>query len=524
MERVRIRNAKVRTLYLSGLEGQVAEVEASIFQGLPSFEVVGLGDSSIREAKERVRASIRSCGFEFPKQRLLVNISPAYLHKSGSSFDLPIAMAILLATGQISAVDSMITIYGELSLTGEVRAVPGSISRLLCMERNENNVCIVPSQDLQAAALLGVQVYGVENLMSAIDIVQGRRQPEPVESRDILSTPLPEPQEDISTLRGQPSAARALILSAAGFHNVLLVGSPGTGKSLSARILQGLLPPMELEEKIELLRVESALSVLSEESIRSNVRPFRNVHHHCTPSAMVGGGRSALPGEISRALHGVLFLDELPEFSPHVLDLLRVPLETGLITISRIHGSQSFPAQFLLVGAMNPCRCGWWLESPSACTCTSSMISSYQGKISGALLDRMDIYCMLGHISEESLVETMKNGFERESVYWRERIYEMWQIQYQRCDEAGIPRCRNGECRENGLGEIFRIGNKEMEYAAMAANQLKLSVRGLQRMIRLARTIADLDGSRDVKTEHIVEAMSFRLPQWTLRRGVKENG
>lgn len=522
MERTRTHNAKVRTLYLSGLEGQVAEVEASIFQGLPSFEVVGLGDSSIREAKERVRASIRSCGFEFPKQRLLVNISPAYLHKSGSSFDLAIAMAILLASGQVVGKCSNLIIYGELSLIGEVRAVPGSISRMLCLGDAWKGTCIVPSADREAASLLGVNVQGVDNLIEAIEAVEGRRV-EYVEHESILPAPLSLPSEDLSTLRGQPTAARALILAASGFHNVLLVGSPGTGKSLSAKILQGLLPPLEHREKIELLRVESALSVLSEDNIRSRERPFRYVHHNCTPSAMVGGGRAAVPGEISRALHGVLFLDELPEFSPQVLDLLRVPIETGQITISRLNGNQTFPAQFMLVGAMNPCRCGKWLESPSSCTCTSSMIASYQGRISGALLDRMDIFCTLGHISESSLLETMRSEYELESLKWRDRIKELWQIQYERCDEAGIPRCRNGECRVNGLGEIFRIGSKEMEYAAMAAHQLKLSVRGLQRMIRLSRTIADLDASRDVKTEHIVEAMSFRLPKWTERRGGKEN-
>lgn len=524
MERVRPKNAKVRTLYLSGLEGQVAEVEASIFQGLPSFEVVGLGDSSIREAKERVRASIRACGYEFPKQRLLVNISPAYLHKSGSSFDLAIAMAILLASGQVNRCMEEITIYGELSLTGQVRAIPGSVSRLLCLEKEENSLCIVPSKDQKEAGLLGVSVLGVSDLQEAIEAVEGRIASTELSENLLSACPLPPPEEDISTLRGQPTASRALILAAAGFHNVLLVGSPGTGKSLSARILKGLLPPLQLEEKIELLRVESALSVLSEEHICSRERPFRNVHHNCTPSAMVGGGRNAVPGEISRALHGVLFLDELPEFSPHVLDLLRVPMETGQISISRIYGNQSFPAQFMLIGAMNPCRCGKWLESPTACTCTASMISSYQGRISGALLDRMDIYCTLGHITEHSLLETMKHEYTPESMKWRTRIEEIWQVQYQRCDEMGIPRCRNGECRESGLGEVFRIGTKEMEYAAMAAHQLKLSVRGLQRMIRLSRTIADLDESRDVQIEHIVEAISFRLPQWTERRGGKENG
>ncbi|MBR5974656.1 MAG: YifB family Mg chelatase-like AAA ATPase [Clostridiales bacterium] len=519
------RNAKVKTLYLQGLEGNIAEVEASIFPGLPSFEVVGLGDSSIREAKERVRASIRSCGFTFPNQRLLVNISPAYLHKSGSSFDLAIAMAILLASGQVTTQAMNIVIYGELSLVGQVRPVPGSISRLLCLETIDDTVlCIVPSKDMDEAGLLGCDVYGVDTLQEAISIISGDKGE--AEIRHVVSDepgqlldPLPDPQTDISALRGQPDAERAIVLAASGFHNMLLVGSPGTGKSLSAKILQGILPPLSREEKIELLRVESALSVLSKEDIASGARPFRYVHHTCTPTAMVGGGRNASPGEISRALHGILFLDELPEFTPHVLDLLRVPIESGEMVISRNNCTNVFPARFMLVAAMNPCRCGKCMESPSECTCTPSMIASYQGKVSGALLDRMDISCTLNHISEESLLETMKGDFELQSMSWRRRIEEIWERQYERCDEAGIARCRNGEMREKNLGEIFRLGQKQMEYAAMAAHQLQLSVRGLQRVVRLARTVADLDEKKDVECEHIVEAISFRLPQWGSNRG-----
>ena len=514
MTQISPKNARVKTLYLQGLEGMVAEVEASIFPGLPSFEVVGLGDSSIREAKERVRASIRSCGFIFPNQRLLVNISPAYLHKSGSSFDLAIAMAILLATGQVEQQVRDVVIYGELSLTGEVRPVPGSVSRLLCMENENEKTCIVPRKDMDEAYLLGVKVRGVETLMEAISVVCGYTNEDEIDPSYELDEDLPEPSVDISTLRGQPAALRAITLAAAGFHNMLLVGSPGTGKSLSARILQGILPPLTKEEKIDLLRVESSLTVLPKESISSMERPFRYVHHTCTPSAMVGGGRNAVPGEISRALNGILFLDELPEFSPKVLDLLRVPIETGEMKVSRNNCTNVFPARFMLIGAMNSCRCGKCLESPSECTCSPSMITSYQGKVSGALLDRMDIYCPLNRISEDSLLETMKGDYSPESLKWRNRVEEVWDRQFERCKDAGIAAVRNGECRENNLGELFRLGQKEMEYAAMVAHQMQLSVRGLQRMVRLSRTIADMDDERDVKTEHIVEAVSFRLPNW----------
>ena len=287
MTTVSSHNAKVRTLYLSGLEGMVAEVEASIFPGLPSFEVVGLGDSSIREAKERVRASIRSCGYTFPNQRLLVNISPAYLHKSGSSFDLAIAMAILLASGQVENRRGEIVIYGELSLTGEVRPVPGSVSRLLALEDQEHITCIVPEKDKEEALLLGVSVIGVDSLLRAISVITSESSSNNEEnSNECIEELYPEPSVDISSLRGQPEALRAITLAAAGFHNLLLVGSPGTGKSLSARILQGILPPLTRSEKIDLLRVESALSVLPKESIVSRERPFRYVHHTCTPSAM----------------------------------------------------------------------------------------------------------------------------------------------------------------------------------------------------------------------------------------------
>jgi Mg chelatase-related protein len=516
------RNARVKTLYLQGLEGMEAEVEASIFPGLPSFEVVGLGDSSIREAKERVRASIRSCGFTFPNQRLLVNISPAYLHKSGSSFDLAIAMAILLASDQVRTVRKNIFIYGELSLIGEVRAVPGSISRLLCIEKENEITCIVPDKDLDEAHLLGVDAIGVNSLMDAVSVVSSGWESTVSSYEDVPTMDIPDPQVDISSLRGQPEALRAITLAAAGFHNVLLVGSPGTGKSLSARIIQGILPPLTKSEKIELLRVESALSVLTKESIASRERPFRYVHHTCTPSAMVGGGRNAVPGEISRALNGILFLDEMPEFSPQVLDLLRVPIETGEMKVSRNNSTNIFPARFMLVGAMNPCRCGKCMDAPSECTCSPSMIASYQRKVSGALLDRMDIYCCLSHITEESLLETMKGDFTPESLMWRSRIEEIWERQYERCKEAGIRPVRNGECREGNLGEIFRLGDKEMGYAAMVAHRLQLSVRGLQRMVRLSRTIADMDGQKDVTCEHIIEAVSFRLPKWGEKSEVRK--
>ena len=512
-------NAKVKTLYLMGLEGCVAEVEASIFPGLPSFEVVGLGDSSIREAKERVRASIRSCGFSFPNQRLLVNISPAYLHKSGTSFDLAIAMAILMASGQVRSIYSNVVIYGELSLTGQVRPVPGTISRLLCLENEEHDACIVPYKDLEEAELLGTHVLGVEHLWEAIGVISGEAEGKRISGELSLPEVLPEPSVDISALKGQPDAERAIILSAAGFHNMLLIGSPGTGKSLSAKILQGILPPLSRQEKIELLRVESALSVLTKDDIASRERPFRYVHHTCTPPAMVGGGRNAVPGEISRAFHGILFLDELPEFAPHVLDLLRVPIETGEMIVTRNNSRNVFPARFMLVAAMNPCRCGKCMEAPSECTCSPSMIASYQGKVSGALLDRMDISCVLNHISEESLLETMKGDSSKKSSEWRKRIEEIWQIQYERCDTAGMMRLRNGECRQENLGDLFRLGEKEMQYAAMAAHQLQLSVRGLKRLVRLSRTIADLDNKKDVDKSHIVEAISFRLPKWGEKKG-----
>ena len=345
------RNAKVMTLYIQGLDGMIAEVEASIFQGIPSFEVVGLGDSAIREAKERVRASIRACGYTFPNQRILVNISPAYLHKSGSSFDLPIALAILLASGQVNSLYKDILAYGELSLTGEVRAVPGSVSRLLVMHEANCQISLAPMRDRLEASLLDTSVCGVVSLSNAISKLENVYQTD--EYKTEFSSELPEPEIDISCLKGQPTASRAIILAAAGFHNILLCGSPGTGKSLSARIIRGILPPLTNREKIEILKVESSISVLSDTVLQSRERPFRYVHHTCTPSAMVGGGRVALPGEISRALHGVLFLDELPEFSPKVLDLLRVPLESGKIEISRNNYSNVFPARFLLVAAMN---------------------------------------------------------------------------------------------------------------------------------------------------------------------------
>ena len=487
-------------------------MEVSIFQGLPGFEVVGLGDSSIRESKERVRASIRSCGFTFPNQRLLVNISPAYLHKSGSSFDLPIALAILMASGQLTSIYENVMAYGELSLTGEIRPVPGSISRMLLLSESKRDILLIPKKDMQEASLLSVTAEGVDSLADAIAHL---KQPfDSISESFELDQDIPSPKVDISCLSGQPKAEKAIVLAAAGFHNLLFSGPPGTGKSLSAQIIAGILPPLTREEKIELLRVESALSVLDSRDLSSCLRPFRYVHHTCTPSAMVGGGRYAVPGEISRALHGVLFLDELPEFSPKVLDMLRVPLETGEVEISRNCRTSVFPARFMLVAAMNPCRCGKRIESPAECTCSASMVRSYQGRISGALLDRMDIYCYMPRISEAAMMDAIYSESGSDSLRWRDRISEVWERQFRRCDEFGIPRVKNGECQEANLAELFRIGSKESEFAASAAHQLKLSVRGLRRLVRLSRTIADLQDREDVRCEHITEALAYRMPQW----------
>jgi len=535
MSTKKIRYARIWTCIQHGMEGVPAEMEVSILPGLPSVDLVGLCDSSIRDAKERVRSAIRQSGYSFPSARITVGISPAYLQKSGSHFDLPLALCLLIASGQIQIPpDIRIAAFGELTITGIVRDTPGALSALTSVASENPNIILVPAANRKESELLGIDVRPVFSLQDAINKLSpsykclddnqadvskldgndsdlsnmsGEFRVHP-NNQDIMGSQ--EELPDFSLLKGQEKAGRALILAAAGFHNLLLVGSPGSGKTTAASILRGILPPLSVKEKIQLLKIRGISHKLVNEDLNNNLRPYRYVHHSCTATEMIGDKRKGLPGEIAYASHGILFLDEMAEFSTRVLDLLRQPLENRSFSSSGNDNLRIISSHFLLLGAMNPCRCGRYLDSPSACTCDSAHRRHYDRRISGPLLDRIDLFCEMYRVEKKGLYESVSNTKSLESARIREDVARCWNLQIERCIAAGIEPALNGEAMNIRLGELFRIPESVLDYSASIADRLNISARGLNKILRVSRTIADLEDTGDVSAKHVAEALLFR--------------
>ena len=504
--------AKTKTCAVVGLEGFVVEVEVDISPGLPAFNIVGLPDTAVQESRERVRAAIRNSGTEFPMRRITVSLAPADLKKTGPSYDLPIAAGILMSAGQIPDGMNGSLLLGELALDGALRPTKGILPMVAVGKARGFNTAFVPSQNAAEAALVeGMKVIPVEQLSQLVAFLRAERDIGPYDGSNNgasseTSESRPRPRlPDMADVRGQEHAKRALEVAGAGGHNMLMVGPPGSGKTLLARCLPSILPPMTADESLEVTKIYSIAGLLPTGSPLISERPFRTPHYTISNAGLVGGGATPRPGEITLGHRGVLFLDELPEFGHAVLEVLRQPIEDKVVTISRAQGTVTFPANFMMVAAMNPCPCGYHGDPSKPCTCALSAVSRYQKRISGPMLDRIDIFVDVPRVAYDKLVQPPG---EHTSTSVRDRVAEVRERQRARFVDSGI-KC-NAEMGPVEVWEHCRVEEAAEALLRMAMDQLSLSARGFHRVLKVARTIADLAGAEQILTAHLAEALQYR--------------